>query len=336
MSGAVASGEPALRKTPAVAPAMGRTGQLLRRYGWMGAGVLALIGAGLGLAPRLFLGPRVDVYTVSQHDFVQSVVASGHVEAPHRVSIGTQIVGTVLHIPVVEGQGVVRDQLLVELESSELAAVAAQADAAVLQAQARLRQLREVQAPVAELGVRQAQINLDNARAQRQRNADLAKQGFVAQSALDDATKAVDLAQAQWRSAMRQLDSTRAGGSVDALATTALEQARAAALAAHARLMYGRILAPVAGTLISRNVEPGDVVQPGKVLMALSPAGDTQLVVQIDEKNLQLLATGQKAKASADAYPEQRFAAELVYINPAIDVQRGSVEVKLDVPQPPA
>jgi HlyD family secretion protein len=70
--------------------------------------------------------------------------------------------------------------------------------------------------------------------------------------------------------------------------------------------------------------------------MVLSPAGETQLVVQIDEKNLALLAVGQSALASADAYPNRRFAAELVYINPGVDAQSGSVQVKLRVPQPPA
>ena len=44
----------------------------------------------------------------------------------------------------------------------------------------------------------------------------------------------------------------------------------------------------------------------------------------------------QTAQASADAYPQLRFPARLQYINPGIDAQRGSVEVKLDVPQPPA
>jgi HlyD family secretion protein len=70
--------------------------------------------------------------------------------------------------------------------------------------------------------------------------------------------------------------------------------------------------------------------------MVLSPAGETQLVLQIDERNLGRLRLGQQALASADAYPQERFAAELVYINPAIDPQRGTVEVKLRVPQPPA
>jgi HlyD family secretion protein len=58
-------------------------------------------------------------------------------------------------------------------------------------------------------------------------------------------------------------------------------------------------------------------------------------VAEIDERNLRVLALGQKALASADAYPQARFAAELAYINPAINAQTGAVEVKLDVPSPP-
>jgi HlyD family secretion protein len=70
--------------------------------------------------------------------------------------------------------------------------------------------------------------------------------------------------------------------------------------------------------------------------MMLAPAGETQVVVQIDERQLSRLALGQKALGSADAFPNQRFAAELFYINPAVDPLRGSVEVKLRVPEPPA
>lgn len=88
--------------------------------------------------------------------------------------------------------------------------------------------------------------------------------------------------------------------------------------------------------LIARTVEPGDGVQPGKVLMVLSPKTDMQLVLQIDEKNLHLLRLNQAAVASADAYPDQPFDAVLVYINPRVDPLRGSVEVKLHVPKPPA
>jgi HlyD family secretion protein len=112
--------------------------------------------------------------------------------------------------------------------------------------------------------------------------------------------------------------------------------AQAAVDGARSRLSYTFVRAPVSGTLIARHVELGDVVQPGKVLMVLSPAGETQLVLQLDEKNLSLVRVGQLALASADAYAQERFEAVVAYINPGVDAQRGSVDVKLNVPQPPA
>ena len=308
---------------------------------WANAHVMALlVTAGIVAAtgwfgPDLLMGQEVAGVMVVQRDLIQSVVASGHVEAPHRVNIGTQITGTVKRIPVAEGQTVGAGQVLIELENTEWQAAAEQADVAVLQAEARLRQLREVQAPVAEQALRQAQIHLDNARVQLRRSTDLNRQGFIGQAALEEAQKAVDLSEAQLRSAKTQMEAAQPSGSDYAVATTALAQARASADVAQSRLRYATIRAPAAGTLISRNVEPGDVVQPGKALMVLSPSGEPQLVVQIDERNLHLLALGQAAQASADAYPKQRMAAKLVYINPGVDVQRGSVEVKLALPNPP-
>jgi HlyD family secretion protein len=282
------------------------------------------------------LPSRVALVTLEQRDFAQTVVATGHVEAPHRVSIAAQVVGSVSEVPVAEGQTVAAGDPLVVLDARELRAAADQADSAVEQARLRLRSIEEVQRPVAEQSLRQAQVNLDNARAARQRTADLFAQAFVGQAALDDAQKAADLAEAQVASARKQFDAFAATGSERRIAEAALVQARAAAETAQARLRYTRIDAPVGGVLIARDVEPGDVVQPGKTLMTLSPAGETQLIVQIDERNLARIQLGQVARASADAFADDRFAAEIVYINPGIDAQRGSVEVKLRVPQPPA
>lgn len=308
----------------------------LRAYRLAIASGVAVVVLAAWLGPALVLGPRVEVVTIERRDLVQTVVASGHVEAPHRIDIGTQITGAVAQVPVSEGQSVRAGQTLLQLDDLELKAALQQADAAVLQASARLRQIREVQRPIAEQGLRQATLTLDNARAQWRRLQELFDQGFIGQAALDDARKAVDVADAQWRSARTQLDTTGPSGSDALVAQTALEQARANADAARARLGRATITAPADGVLIRRDVERGDVVQPGKALMVLSPAGETQLVVQIDEKNLQLLSRGLRAQASADAYPDDRFAAEIVYINPGIDAQRGAVEVKLTVPHPPA
>ena len=95
------------------------------------------------------------------------------------------------------------------------------------------------------------------------------------------------------------------------------------------------IKTPRDGVLITRNVEKGNVVQPSNVLMVLSPFVDTQIVVQVDEKNLGLIAVGQQALVSADAFPKDTFPAEVFYINPGVDLQRASVGVKLKVSNPP-
>jgi len=115
-----------------------------------------------------------------------------------------------------------------------------------------------------------------------------------------------------------------------------MSQAQAGLNTATSRLGYTTISAPRAGTLITRSVERGTVVQPGKMLVVLAPEGETQLLLAIDERNLGKLALGETALASADAYPEQKFGAVIAYINPGIDIARASVEVKLSVKSPPA
>ena len=310
--------------------------QNLRAYRTQILFACTVLGLAFWLGLNFWLGPKTPVALVVQRDFVQTVVASGHIESPHRVDLGVQITGTVKAVPVNEGQTVAAAQPLIELEDGELVANARQAESAVAQAQAKLRQLREVQAPLAEQTMRQAQANQDTAARTLQRTQELFSKGFIGQAALDEATRAEQVMRSQLKITQQQVSSTRAGGSDMAVAETALSQAQAGAELARARLRYSQVLAPAAGTLIARNVEPGDAVQAGKVLMVLSPEGETQVVVQIDEKHLNLLKVGQTASVSSDAYPDQRFTAELMYINPGVDAQRGSVEVKLRVPQPPA
>jgi HlyD family secretion protein len=295
--------------------------------------IVALVTA---FGSRVVLGPKIPAALVVQRDFIQTIVATGHVETPHRISVGSQIVGVVKNIPVSEGQIVQAGQILIELDDAEWRAAAQQADMLVLQAQARLRQVHEVQAPVAAQSLVQAEINVSYAEKQWHRNVDLFTKSFISQAALDEAKKNVDLTQAQLQTAKKQVQTTHPTGSDYQIAATALSQAEANSKVAYSRRQHTIIKTPIAGTLISRDVETGDVVQAGKALMTLSPSGATQLVVQIDEKNLPLLVLGQLARASADAYPTLNFSAAISYINPSVDLQRGSVEIKLNVPEPPA
>jgi HlyD family secretion protein len=295
-------------------------------------GVLFLF---LGAAAlRWWAGPQVQTEAVQRRDLLQTVVVSGRVETPHRVDMGAQITGTVARVPVAEGQVVKVGDVLIELASTELQSAQRQAEQAVLQAKGRLRQLNDLQGPVVQQTLRQAQAGLDAAQASGQRSLALFEQGFIGQASLDESRKALTLAEAQVLAAQKQVASTQAGGAEHSLAIGAVAEAQANAEGFRAKARYAVIKAPVSGQLIGRNVEVGDVVQAGKVLMTLSPEGAMQLVVQIDEKNLRLMALGQQALASADAYPQQPFKAQVGYINPGINAQTGAVEIKLDVLEP--
>ena len=267
--------------------------------------------------------------------FVQTIVASGHVENPHRLSISSQITGTVADVPVADGESVEKGRLLIVLENKELQSSLRQAQASEQQAVSNLRQLRELKAPVAAQTSIQADANLINAKNNLSRTQELFDQGFISVALRDEAERAFKIAQSQLSINQQQSESLRPGGSDIVLGQDMVNQAHAGVEVAVSRLRYSTIQAPRAGVLITRTVEVGEGVMPGKVLMVMSPKGATQLVLQIDEKNIKWLHLDQMALASADAFADKKFLAQLVYINPRIDPQRGSVEVKLDVKDPP-
>lgn len=296
-------------------------------------GALVLVASALAFAA--LRNETVTVNRVEEGPLRQSVVASGRVRTPERIELSPQLAGRVMAVEVREGDAVDTGQPLIRLDDREWKAAADQASAAVAQAEARLRQLRELGLPVAEQALRQAEATALQARQQHRRVRELVARGFYSQAQLDEARRAQEVAESQVASARLQRDSQQAGGIEVALAQSALEQARAALVAAQTRLGYAILRAPSAGTVLTRTVEVGDTVQPGAVLLTIAPAGDTELTVQIDEKNLGLLRLGQPALASADAYPGERFGAELAFIAPSVDALRGSVEVRLRVPEPP-
>lgn len=281
------------------------------------------------------LGPRISVTPVVRADLIKTVVASGHIEAPYRVSVASQVVGVVAKVAVAEGESVKAGQPLIYLDDREARAVVAQAEGAVAQAEARMRQMRELTLPSAREALAQSQATLTNAQKSFDRAATLAKSGYGTWATLDDTTRALDVARAAVRSAEAQVFTSQPGGSDSVMAEMLLNQTRSALASAESKLSYTVISAPRDGILISRQVESGNVVQPGVSLMKLSPYGDIDIVAQIDEKNLAWLAIGQRALASADAYPQLSFPAEVVFINPGIDLQSATVEVKLRVPDPP-
>jgi len=189
--------------------------------------VSALVLSGM-FVPHMLYGPRVQVETVVQRNFVRTVVASGRVENAHRIDVGVQLTGTVHAVPVSEGQKVMKDTVLVQLDSVELQAALRQAVLAEQQARAHVRQIKELQAPMAEQALLVALANRDNTQVNNERTQQLFDKGFLGAAAKDEAQRAANVALAQYKSARQQLSSVLTGGSELASADAALAFAQAA------------------------------------------------------------------------------------------------------------
>jgi HlyD family secretion protein len=287
------------------------------------------------IAFRAMQGRAVDVVPAATTRLNQSVVVSGRVLAPSKVELGSTITGRVVAVRVDDGDRVVAGQPLVELESAELAAALAQAQASERAAESRIRQWRSVGAPGARELLAQAEANARLAESEHARQNALFAQGFIGQARLDESRRALAVAQSQLAAARSTAAANQDDGVERQILVDQLATARATRESAAAKLAQTRIVALANGVVLDRIVEPGDIAQPGRILIILALDGPVRLVAPIDEKNLAVLAPGQRARVSADAFPGTRFDAVLDSLSPGIDVQRGTVEAKLSVASPP-
>ena len=281
-------------------------------------------------------GPQVDALVVQSAPLVRTLQFSARVATLSRVDVGSTVTGRVAQVRVMEGTQVRQGDVLVQLESDELRAALAQAVAAERQAKARLEGLRSTGRTAAQAARAQADASLQAASASLARVQQLVAEGFYSPAQLDEARRAVDVARAQQLGAQAQLQATADAGTDVAQAQAQWALAQAATVAAQARLAQATLVAPADARVLVREVEPGQIVQPGKALFSLALAGPTQLVAQVDERFLEQLQLGQPAWVVADAFAAQRFAARVLSIAPAVDAQRGAIEVKFSIEQAPA
>ena len=265
---------------------------------------------------RWWQGPLLPSYEVVFSPLIQTVVASGRVEKVSRTQIGSEITGVVLERLVQEGDRVSRGDVLLVLKSDEISAQ-------VRQAEAELKELATTRRPQAEFDLANAKVQLEQAQreAVRRRNTEL---GILSAEEREKSIEAEKLARNNLESARLKVASLAR----DKVEETKLRE-RLAAL--QAQLAKTKIRAEVSGIILTRNVEPGDLVQPSQTLFTIALDGATEIRVPFDERNLPLLALQQKAAVITDAYPDQPFPAHINFIAPSIDAQRGTVDVRLTV-----
>lgn len=269
---------------------------------------------------RHWQGPLLPGYRIEARPLVQRVVASGEVSSQSLAQVGSEITGVVARRAVREGDAVRAGDLLLALRDDEQ-------QARLREAEAALRQLQNSDRPQAAAALREAQSALNQAERELARRETLQARGLLAVEALEQARQARIRAREALNRARLDAAALAAGANQEQLLRQRLEAARAA-------LAKTRIHAQHDGIVQTRSVEPGDLVQPGRVLLEIARTDSREILLPLDEKNLAPLALGQHARVIADAYPERALQARVAFIAPAVDPARGTLDVHLELLEP--
>ena len=283
---------------------------------WLLLFVVIMLLAGWSVMRRI-QGPELAAYRIHHQPLVQTVVATGRVASASRAQVGAEISGVIAERRVREGDSVQAGDVLAVIRADELAARVGEAEAA-------LAELRDSSKPQADASLRRAEVKLEQASREASRRRDLFQRQLIAREVMEQAIEQESMSRTALGQAKLAADSLAGGNPGEVVASERVAAARAA-------LDKTLVRAQVGGTVLTRNAEPGDVVQPGRVLFEIARDGQTELLVPVDEKNLAVLKLGQPARCVTDAYPDRPFPATLNFIAPAVDARRGSVDIRLSL-----
>ena len=246
---------------------------------------------------------------VSMGDIREVVTASGTVNAVTTVLVGTQVSGTIKNIYVDFNSQVKKDQLIVQIDPAIFEAQVEQARANLLSARANLEK--------ADAALVDAKRTFDRTKELYQRN-------LIARSELDTAETNHETSKAQVEVAKAQI-----------------VQTEAALKLAETNLKYTRIVSPVDGIVVSRNVDVGQTVaasfQTPTLFTIAQDLTKMQINTNVDEADIGKIKMGQPVEFNVDAYPEIIFNGKVWQIRIApITVQNVvtyDVVIKMDNPE---
>ncbi|UAK26377.1 HlyD family secretion protein [Sphingomonas nostoxanthinifaciens] len=240
----------------------------------------------------------------------------------HIVRLSAQTSGKLVRVPDYDNRHVPQGQLLAVIEPGTPAAQLEEAQASVAQADAQIQQ-SQARVISAQATLRQQAANAIAPAAQAlhashdyQRYAALQRLDPAAAAAtqVEQARTQAESNNAQALAAQRQVDTARADVAAARKEVKAGYAQRAAALArvreAEVVTSYLRVVAPVAGQVVNRQVNVGSYVAPGQQLMALVP--ETMWVTaNFKETQLKNMRPGQHVDLRIDAYPGVVFAGHI-------------------------
>jgi RND family efflux transporter MFP subunit len=249
-----------------------------RRRALVAIAAAVFIVAAAVLSLRLLRPIEVALAEAAQGAVAVRVAAPGTLQARVPLTLAARITATVRQVQADVGDRVKRGALLALLDDRDLAARRGVVDS---QQEALTRNARAARAAVAK-----ADAELELARSKQRRDAELLRTGFVSQAV-------VDASDAALRAAEANLDNARAAA--------AAREAEAQALAQELRYAdtvrsFTRIVAPMDGVVIERQIEVGATVVPGTPLFRLVDPASLWIAARVDESVVGRVHLGQAAQ----------------------------------------
>lgn len=130
-----------------------------------------------------------------------------------------------------------------------------------------------------------------------------------------------------------------------AAATAQVEAASAALEVSEIQLAYTKLSSPFDGIMVSRNIEPGEIVAPGQEVFSISDLSRVDLKIFVGESEIGKIRPGQKARVKIDTFPSKSYTGSVSFISPEgeftpkiIQTQKERVKlvylVKIAIPNP--
>ncbi|HXH06020.1 MAG TPA: efflux RND transporter periplasmic adaptor subunit, partial [Vicinamibacterales bacterium] len=270
--------------------------------------VAGIAGAGVYYARNRGPEPEVVTQPITRGDIIESVGATGTLEAVTTVQVGTQVSGTVQALYADFNSIVHKGQVIARLDPSLFETQVEQARANLIRAQAEVERLR--------VAVADAETKLQRARS-------LAARQLVPATELETAEVTYRAALAQLRSAEAQLT-----------------QAQASLNQAQVNLQHTVITAPIDGIVIARNVDVGQTVaaslQAPTLYVIAADLTKMKVNASIDEADVGRIRPGQRVRFRVDAYPTEEFTGTVlqVRLNPTVVQNVVTYAAVIDVPNP--
>jgi membrane fusion protein, multidrug efflux system len=244
------------------------------------------------------------------HKFMMYVTTDDALIDGDFVALAPKMMGRIAMIKIEEGDSVKTNQLLVELDSTDLCAQKKQAQAQINQAIANLEQARS-KYNADEVNLTVFQINADKSandlnRANHQKEADI-----ITEEVFENFKKAQQTCQAQLETAKAQLKVSQAQVNT---ALSAIENAKALEQVLESQLKNTRLYSPFDGIVARRWLLPGDMAQTGQSVLTINNSKNIWVSVYIEETKLKYLHIGQKAEFTADAITDVVFTGKIFYI----------------------